>query len=76
MKKKIEENDYSNYSFFLDREKIGYVVYNERHMINKVKLIVNNSNLDKKNIIQLRKNMKYLNRSTIEIKNFIEKVTR
>ena len=74
--KKIEENDYSNYSFFLDREKIGYVVYNERHMINKVKLIVNNSNLDKKNIIQLRKNMKYLNRSTIEIKNFIEKVTR
>ena len=45
-------------------------------MIDKIKLILKNSNLYEKNIIKLRKNMKCLNRSTVEIRNFIKKITR
>jgi hypothetical protein len=74
--KKIEENEYSNYNFFLDREKIGHVISNEHYVIDKIKLILKDYNLYEKNIIKLRKNMKYLNKSTVEIKNFIEKITR
>ena len=65
-----------NPRFFLDREKIGHVVSNESYMIDKIKLILKNSNLYEKNIIKLRKNMKCLNRSTVEIRNFIKKITR
>ena len=70
--KKINEDEYSNYNFFLDRKKIGEIIFDEIHIIDKIKLISNNYNLYEKAIIQLRKNMKYLNRATIEIKKIID----
>lgn len=73
--KKIEENEYSNYNFFLDRKKIGEVILDESQIINKIKLIFENYNLYEKNIMQLRSNMKYLNKTNIEIKKFIEKLS-
>ena len=36
--KKIEENEYSNYNFFLDRKKIGEVIFDESQVIDKIKL--------------------------------------
>tara|TARA_B100000767_G_scaffold270200_2_gene293441 strand:+ start:1495 stop:2601 length:1107 start_codon:yes stop_codon:yes gene_type:complete len=74
--KKIKENEYSEYSFFLDRDKIGEIIYGENYLIDKIKLLLDNNNLYKENIVNLRKNMKYLNKSTIEIKKFIDSLNR
>jgi len=72
--KKIEEHEYSNYKFFVDRKKIGEVIYDENEIINNINLIFKNYNLYEKNITELRNNVKYLNKTTREIKNFIEKL--
>ena len=66
--KKIKQNEYSDYNFFLDRKKIGEVIHDEKHLIDQIKLILNNYDLYKKNIISLRENMKYLNFVYVEIK--------
>lgn len=71
--KKINESGYSNYNFFLDRKKIGEVIFDENNINANIELISKNYNLYEKNIIQLRKNMKYLNKATIEIKKVIER---
>ena len=74
--KKIKQNEYSDYNFFLDRKKIGEVIHDEKHLIDQIKLILNNYDLYKKNIISLRENMKYLNHATVEIKKFIDNLNR
>ena len=74
--KKIGENEYTNYSFYLDRNKIGKVIFDEKEILNTVRLIFKDYPLYEKNIFKIRSRMKYLNKSKIEIKNFIEKLNR
>lgn len=71
----INENEikknYSKYNFYLDRGKIGKICYNE-NMINQfTNIVIKNKNTYKKNIIKLRKRVKYLKKSRLKIKSFI-----
>jgi hypothetical protein len=70
--KKIHQNEYSNYNFFLDRKKIGEIIFDESHIIDIIKLISKNYNFYEYSITKLRKRMKYLNKATIEIKKVID----
>ena len=73
--KKIVENEYTNYNFYLDRNKIGKTIFDSKEIINSIKLIFKEYPLYEKNIFELRGNMKYLNKTKNEIKNFIENLS-
>ena len=73
--KKIVENEYANYNFYLDRNKIGKTIFDNKEILNSIKLIFKEYPLYEKNIFELRGNMKYLNKTKNEIKNFIENLS-
>ena len=73
--KKIDENEYTNYNFYLNRNKIGKVIFDGKEILNTIESIFKDYTLYEKNIFKLRGNMKYLNKTKSEIQNFIENLS-
>ena len=70
--KQLQDSNYSNYKFYLDREKIGKIIFNENELIKTIDDLNRNKEKYKNQISALRSEMKYLNESTNKLINFFK----
>jgi len=68
--KYLKENNYSNHKFYLNRNKIGKIIFNENDLIETINDLYKNKEKYKNQIFKLRSEMKYLNKSTKRLIDF------
>jgi CDP-glycerol glycerophosphotransferase (TagB/SpsB family) len=68
--KYLQENNYTDYKFYLNRKKIGKIIFNENELIKTIDDLNKDKEKYKNQILELRNEMKYLNKSTKKLINF------
>ena len=71
----LKKYNYSNLNFFKNRNKIGVIINSHKKLVKNISLIEKKYSYFSKSSLNLRKKLKYLNKSKYIIKEIIKKIT-
>ncbi len=70
----LKLNKYDNYKFYLNREKIGSVIFNEKDLLNSINFLMENKLKYQNKIMSLRNEMRYFGKSTKRLIDIFNKI--